>query len=101
LRNTGLGAPFSSTGRANHRRQQVEQASEAGIEDVIILQSDGTQRVEVQRTDPSLDDPKAGAIADNRPAEIGLEWGPADLKAFFTEEQIQEVTGLSDGSTER
>ena len=51
-------------GRANYRRQQtVEQASEVGIEDVIIVQSDGTQLVAVQRTDLSLDDPKARAIA--------------------------------------
>jgi hypothetical protein len=58
-----------------------------------------------------LDDPKARAIAiaDNRTAEIGLEWDPdilgqlsadLDLKTFFTDEEIQEITGLSDGSTD-
>jgi hypothetical protein len=79
-RSTGLDAPFSSTGTgessAATKRSSKDQKQE--LKDVIIFQLDGTQLVAVQRTDLSLGDPKARAIAmaDNRTAEIGLEWYP-------------------------
>lgn len=41
----------------------AEQAANAGIEDVIVVQTDGSQLVAVQRTDLSIDDPKARGLA--------------------------------------
>lgn len=48
-----------------------------GNEDVIVVKTDGSQLVVVQRTDLDLDtDPKARelAYADNRTAQVGLDW---------------------------
>lgn len=79
----------------------AKHASTAGIEDAIIVDTDGSKLVVVRRTDLSLDDSKARelAIADNRTSELGLEWDPAvlsqftdlDLKPFFTEEELKEI----------
>ena len=55
----------------------TERAADLGLEDVIIVQTDGTKLVAVQRTDLDLDtDPEARqlAYADNRIAELDLEW---------------------------
>jgi len=80
-------------------------AAAAGIEDVVVVQTDGSQIVAVQRTDLDLEnDPKAKAlaVADNRTAELGLEWDPAvlgelsgdlDLKPFFTDEELAKELG--------
>jgi hypothetical protein len=93
-------------GRLIAGNKTVEQASAAGIQDVIVIPTDGTQLVAVQRTDLSLDDPKARglAIADNRAGELGLEWDPEvlgelaadlDLQPYFTDDELKEITGLS------
>ena len=85
----------------------AEQAAAAGLQDdVIVVQSDGSKLVVVQRTDLSLDDPKAIAlaIADNRTNEVGIEWDPAilnelsadlELKPFFTDAELDSATGKS------
>jgi hypothetical protein len=81
----------------------VKQAVAAGIQDVIVVQTDGTQLVAVQRTDLSIDDPKARglAVADNRTAELGLDWdadilGSADfdLLPYFTAEELGKLKVL-------
>jgi 16S rRNA G966 N2-methylase RsmD len=77
-------------------------APTAGIEDAIVVDTDGSKLVVVRRTDLSLDDPKARelAIADNRTSELGLEWDPdvlgqmageLDLKPFFMDEELKEI----------
>lgn len=83
--------------------QTVKAASAAGIDqDVIVVETDGSQLVVVQRTDLDRDDPKARAlaIADNRAAELGLEWDPAnlaelstglDLQPFFSTRELAEI----------
>lgn len=75
-------------------------AKAAGLdEDVIVVPTDGSKLVVVQRTDLEHSDPKAKelAIADNRTAEVGLEWDTdvfkdlskeMDLKPFFFEHEI-------------
>jgi hypothetical protein len=84
----------------------AQQAAHAGIEDVIIVQTDGTQLVAVQRTDLSMDDPKALglAVADNRSSEVGLQWDAdvlkelsvdLDLQPFFTEAEMADLTGTA------
>ena len=91
--------------------QTVKAASAAGIvQDVIVVETDGSQLVVVQRTDLDRDDPKARAlaIADNRTAELGLEWDPAnlaelstglDLQPFFSTAELAEIIMLDAGST--
>ena len=55
----------------------IERAADLGIDEVIIVDTDGTQLVAVRRTDLDLEtDPKARelAYADNRIAELDLDW---------------------------
>ena len=62
----------------------LEGASAAGLEEVIIVPSDGTKLIAVQRTDLDIDDKRARelAIADNRAAQVGLEWDLPVLAEF-------------------
>ena len=80
----------------------LEQAIAAGHKDVLVVKTDGSQLVAVQRTDLDLADKKAKAlaIADNRVAEVGLEWDAAvlaemskdvDLSQMFTEDELAEL----------
>lgn len=61
----------------------VERAVDIGIEDVTIIESDGTKLVAVKRTDLDLDseDGRARALAtyDNRVGQLDLDW---DLEAL-------------------
>lgn len=62
-----------------------EAAIALGLDDAIVVPTDGTRLVVVQRTDLDLaKDPKAAALAlaDNRVAELNLEWDPAVLQAL-------------------
>jgi hypothetical protein len=63
----------------------VEQASNVGLKEVVIVETTGDQIVAVKRTDIDLDSPKGRelALADNAVAVADIEW---DLKT------IQEVT---------
>jgi len=83
---------------------------------VIVVESRGDQLIAVQRTDLELDDPAARelAIADNRAAELGLEWNPTvlselvsdlDLQPFFSDDELKEIGvelstgGIGDANT--
>src|SRR4051794_9894410 len=82
----------------------AEAAADIGMEDVVLVQSDGTKLVVVQRTDLDLDtDTRAKelAIADNRAGQLGLEWNPDVLKSlssevemfpYFNGEELKELT---------
>lgn len=66
----------------------LEAAAEIGLSDVIRVRTDGRQLVVVERTDLDLaHDPRAMAlaVADNRTAQIGLEWDPAALQALMAD----------------
>lgn len=56
----------------------TEGAAAIGIEDVIVVRTDGNQLVAVMREDLDLDDPAGKArqlaYADNRAGQVGLEW---------------------------
>ena len=81
----------------------LEAAVESGFEDAIVVQSDGSQLVVVQRTDLDLGkDSKAKklAIADNRVGEISLDWDgdvlkdlgeSIDLSGFFSEKELDKL----------
>lgn len=82
----------------------VEQATDAGIKDVIIVETTGDQLVAVKRTDLDLEtDEKARrlAYADNRVSELDLEWDAdaikldlddgIDLGSFFDDDSLHEM----------
>lgn len=100
----GRSVVIDKDGRLIAGNKTVEQAAAAGFENVIVVQTDGSQLVAVQRTDLSLDDPKARglAIADNRTSELGIEWDPAnlselasdlDLSPYFDMVELRTLTG--------
>jgi 16S rRNA G966 N2-methylase RsmD len=77
-------------------------AAAAGIDDVLVIESDGSKIIAVKRIDLDLNDPKAKelAIADNRIAELGLDWdadvlselsADLDLKPFFSEDELRQL----------
>lgn len=85
----------------------ASQAQAAGIDEVIVVQTNGRQLVAVQRTDLDIgsSEAQALAIADNRVAEVGLEWdkdvladlvgvGDLDLEPFFTADELAKAMGL-------
>lgn len=84
-----------------HRRiiagnKTAEQAGKAGISRVIVVRTDGTELVAVQRTDLDLehdDRAKLLAVADNRAGELGLDWDADVLKALNDE---VDLSGLFD-----
>jgi len=81
----------------------VENAGALGHKDVIVVQTDGSQLVAVQRTDLDLKDPRARqlAIADNRSGEVSLEWDAETLKGlagdgidlapFWSADELEEL----------
>jgi DNA modification methylase len=62
----------------------VENAAAIGMEDVLVVQSDGTKLVAVQRTDLDLADPRTRqlAVADNRSSQVSLDWDTETLKGL-------------------
>lgn len=89
-------------GRIIAGNKTAANAAAAGLDEVILVPSDGTKIIAVQRIDLDLNDPKAKelAIADNRAAELGLEWDPEvlakfstelDLKPFFTDAELKDI----------
>lgn len=81
----------------------VEAAVGLGLDDTVVVETDGKQVVVVQRKDLDLiKDPKAVelALADNRAAEVGLAFdlqtlqalkgdGLADLSKFWSEDELK------------
>lgn len=72
----------------------AQMAADIGLEDVILVPTDGRALVAVVRTDLDLEsDPKAVrlALADNRIAEADLAWSPEVLLAL-SESYGREIT---------
>jgi hypothetical protein len=93
-------------GRVIAGNKTLEQAIAAGQKNVIVVKTDGSKLVAVQRTDLDLNDPKARAlaVADNRVGELDLEWDPAqlqelakktDLSAYFSKTELEEFSKLA------
>ncbi len=89
-------------GRIIAGNKTVEAAGSIGLEDAVMVESDGNQIVVVKRTDLSLDSPagRGLAIADNRVQEVGLSWDmealekigeEIDLSEFWFEEELPEI----------
>lgn len=81
----------------------ADAAADIGLDDVIIVPTDGTKLVVVQRTDLDIDSPEGRglAYADNRVGELDLSWDPAqiladidaglDLSAMFFDNEIADL----------
>jgi hypothetical protein len=65
-------------------------AGELGMENVLIVPTDGKTLVAVQRTDISLDSPEGRelAIADNRAGELNLSWDYSELLDLHDKDEI-------------
>ena len=83
-----------------------QKAGETGFTEVIVVPTDGTKLVAVQRTDLDLDtDPEARklAYADNRVGQLDLDWDVEtiiqdinegiELTPYFYDEELQEIIG--------
>lgn len=78
----------------------LEQAGQIGMENVVVVESDGSKIVAVKRTDLDLEqDAKAKelAVADNRAGQVSLDWDgdvlaelaqECDLSGFFSEDEL-------------
>lgn len=80
-------------GRAIAGNKTLETAVESGFEDAIVVQTDGSKLVVVQRMDLDLEeDAKAKelAIADNRVGQVSLDWDVGVLS------ELHQEIGLGD-----
>ncbi len=95
-------------GRIIAGNKTAEQAGKAGISRVIVVRTDGTELVAVQRTDLDLEQDQRAkllAVADNRTAELGLDWDAevlkaiseeVDLSGLFDDDELAELQALLD-----
>lgn len=104
LRKYGAGRSIlvDRDGRVIAGNATLEAAAEMGL-GVRVVETDGRELVVVQRNDLSLDDPKARelAVADNRVAQVDLDFDPAvlkelagegaDLSDFWTPGEMEEL----------
>lgn len=67
-----------------------EAAIDIGLTDAVIVKTDGTKLVVVQRTDLDIDSPagRALAVADNRTSEVGLNWDTGVLAELAADEAV-------------
>jgi site-specific DNA-methyltransferase (adenine-specific) len=88
---------IDKNGRIIAGNKTAENAGAAGMQDVLIVQTDGKQLIAVQRMDLDLEADKTArelAIADNRASELSLNWDTdalkeldVDLATFWTPEE--------------
>jgi DNA modification methylase len=90
-------------GRIIAGNKTVENARALGLDDLIVVRTDGKKLVAVQRTDLDLErDPNARelAIADNRTGQLNLEWAgdilqslssAIDLTAYFDATELKKL----------
>lgn len=69
----------------------VETAANLGLEDIIIVPTDGKKLVVVKREDVDLDSEKGRslALADNAVAKVNLEWDKDKIKEVEQEWKIE------------
>ena len=90
-------------GRIIAGNKSAEQAAAIGLDDVIVIESDGTKLIAVQRTDLDLyEDERARklAYADNRTSDF-MTWNPEqvlgditaglDLSGMFRQDELDEL----------
>lgn len=91
-------------GRIIAGNKSHEVAGASGFDEVIVIETDGTKAIAIQRTDLDLatdDKAKLLAIADNRSSEVSLKWDTEvlldldqeiDLSGFFTDDELNELS---------
>jgi DNA modification methylase len=109
LRDFGAGRSvlLDRHGRVIAGNKTVEKARSLGLT-LRVVQTDGTELVAVQRRDLDLetdDKAKGLAIADNRVAELDLDWDPAalealragglDVSAFWSNDEFAALLGTN------
>lgn len=79
----------------------VDAAGSAGLDDVIVVESDGTKVVAVKRTDVAADSPAFHrlAVADNRTAELA-EWDAAILTGLMDDGLVERAAFWHDDEWE-
>jgi DNA modification methylase len=111
LRKFGAGRSIliDKSGRVIAGNKTLEQAASLGMDDILIVQSDGKKLIAVQRTDLDLltdATAKELAIADNRTSELSLHWdadilkqmeGEIDLTQFWKPEELSALLGSVGG----
>lgn len=103
---TGRSILVDKHGRIIAGNKTHAKAGEMGIEDVLIIASDGTKLIAVMRTDLDLEtDPEAQAlaIADNRTALLDIDLDPeaiarlhldgVDVTDYFRDDELQAMLG--------
>ena len=100
---TGRSVLLDRNGNVIAGNKTVDAASKLGITDVIVVPTDGTQIVAVQRTDLDIDSPvgRGLAYADNRVGELDLAWDASmlledieagvDLSTMFDDSEINAL----------
>ncbi len=88
LRKLGAGRSIliDKNGRIIAGNKTAETAADIGLDDVLIVQTDGKQLVAVQRTDIDLDTPQGRemAYADNRVGQLDLDF---DIEQILSDQQ--------------
>ena len=107
LRKFGAGRSIlvDKAGNVIAGNKTLEEAGQLGIEDVIIVETDGKQLVAVKRTDLAIDSPEGRglALADNRVGQLNLDWDAdvikalqddgVDLSGLWSEDELGELLG--------
>ena len=70
----------------------TENFGELGLENVQIVDTDGTTLIAVRRNDIDLDTPEGRefALADNQTAKVNIDWDFDELESELTNEVIEE-----------
>lgn len=86
----------------------IEGAKAAGIKNIRIIETDGTEIIAVRRTDLSEDEKVGLALADNRTSDLS-EWDGAmlyqisqehDTETWFDKNELNELIGIDQESDE-
>jgi ParB-like chromosome segregation protein Spo0J len=94
---TGRSILIDKNGRIIAGNKTAETAGQLGLEDVVVVESDGTQIVAVKRTDLDLEEDNRArelAYADNRVAELDLHWDIDKLQQDLEQGIDLEAHGL-------
>ena len=114
LRSYGAGRSIlvDKNGRIIAGNKTLEAAARLGLDNVVVVSTDGKQIVAVQRTDLDLDvdeEARMLAYADNRVAELDLNFDPVeisldldsglDLGLFWSASEIDELLDTEEKTT--
>lgn len=110
LRKYGAGRSIlvDRKGRIIAGNHVVEGAASIGMEKIIVVPTDGTKLVVVQRTDLDADEKPAKelAVSDNRTSEVSLRWSPdilaglssqIDMDSFFDTDELDKIMDAVNG----